>query len=111
MVAQVPVGLAPERSEVPVGSALSELIDDEVFQHQAMALGKVRPTGLRDPFCIAEDNGLMSVIRWDEPTWTAARFNTVNHLLWTLGMLDGPDGSSRLTELGRETLAKARANA
>lgn len=100
-----------ERSSVPVGNVLGELIDAMVYQHQAVALGKVSPTGARDPFCIAEDNGLMRIVRSDDPSWTGARFSTVNHLLWTLGLLDDPDGSSRLTTLGHEMLSKARSDA
>jgi hypothetical protein len=43
----------------------------------------------------------------DYPFWTTARFEVVNHLLWTLGLLESPDGRARPTELGDRVLTEA----
>ena len=56
-------------------------------------------------------DGLLRLLRTDEPFWTTARFEVVNHLLWTLGLLATPDGRARPTELGTQILAEAFARA
>jgi hypothetical protein len=94
------------RRDQGIADTLGDLIHALVFQHKRVALGKVSPSGKRDPFCVAEDDGLLSLIRSDDPIWSDGRFTTVNHLLWTLGLLDGPDGASRPTALGAETLKR-----
>ena len=99
------------RENEPVGSVLGELLDEIHHQHVRISLGKVNPLGDRDPFCFAEDDGLLRLLRNDEPFWTTARFEVVNHLLWTLGLLETPDGRARPTELGTKTLAEAQGSA
>jgi hypothetical protein len=94
-----------------VASVLADLLDEIHHQHVRISLGKVNPLGQRDPFCFAEDDGLLRLLRTDEPFWTTARFDVVNHLLWTLGLLEAPDGRARPTELGRQTLAETQAHA
>lgn len=92
------------RADDRLDSFLSQLLDALLNQHRRVALTKVRFLDNRDPFCVAEDNGLLSVIRPDEPFWTGARFGVMNHLLWTLGLLTSPDHDPRLTPLGQKTL-------
>jgi hypothetical protein len=94
-----------------VASVLAELLDEIHHQHVRVSLGKVSPLGQRDPFCFAEDDGLLRLLRTDAPFWTTARFEVVNHLLWTLGLLEAPDGRARPTDLGTEILAGADARA
>jgi hypothetical protein len=84
--------------------AFSDLVDELRVQHLAVATAKLSDTDKRDPFCIAEDNGLVRVIRPDEPFWTGARFGVVLTLLWSLGLLEGPAGDYRPTALGTELL-------
>ena len=94
-----------------VASVLAELLDEIHHQHVRVSLGKVSPLGQRDPFCFSEDDGLLRLLRTDAPFWTTARFEVVNHLLWTLGLLEAPDGRARPTDLGAEILAGAHARA
>lgn len=94
------------RSHLPAVSVVAELVNMLVFRHQRVAVGKITPTDHRDPFCTAEDDdGRLQLIRGDEPFWTGARFDTLNHLLWTAGALDSPGDDARPTELGLELLA------
>ena len=90
---------------------LAELLDELHYQHIRVALGKVSPTDSRDPFCFSDDDGLLRLIRADEPFWSGARYEVVNHLLWTLGLCDAPSGEIRLTELGAQTLREANRDA
>jgi hypothetical protein len=99
------------RERQPVAAVLSDLLDELHHQHVRVSLTKVNPLGERDPFCFAEDDGLLRLLRTDEPFWTTARFEVVNHLLWTLGLLEAPDGQARPTELGELVLAEAYARA
>jgi hypothetical protein len=99
------------RERQPLVNVLSDLLDELHHQHVRVSLTKVNPLGERDPFCFAEDNGQLRLLRTDEPFWTTARFEVVNHLLWTLGLLDAPDGQARPTELGDRILAEAYARA
>lgn len=99
------------REHKPIALILSDLLDEIHHQHVRVSLGKVKPLGERDPFCFAEDDGLLRLLRMDEPFWTSARFEVVNHLLWTLGLLESPLGSSRPTDLGRSLLAHLHARA
>jgi hypothetical protein len=94
-----------------VAFVLGDLLDEIHHQHVRISLGKVNPLGQRDPFCFAEDDGLLRLLRTDEPFWTTARFDVVNHLLWTLGLLEAPDGRARPTELGRQILEETQAHA
>jgi hypothetical protein len=94
-----------------VSSVLGELLDELHHQHVRISLGKVSPLGQRDPFCFAEDDGLLRLLRLDEPFWTTARFDVVNHLLWTLGLLEAPEGSARPTDLGRRVLSEVYTDA
>jgi hypothetical protein len=99
------------REEQPVAAVLADLLDEIHHQHVRVSLTKVNPLGERDPFCFAEDDGQLRLLRMDEPFWTGARFEVVNHLLWTLGLLDAPDGQARPTELGLQVLRGAYARA
>jgi len=99
------------REDREVASVLADLLDEIHHQHVRVSLGKVNPLGQRDPFCFAEDEALLRLLRTDEPFWTTARFEVVNHLLWTLGLLETPDGRARPTELGKRVLAEANARA
>jgi hypothetical protein len=92
------------RDEESVSSVLGELVDELRAQHLAIATSKLSDSDHRDPFCIAEDNGLVRLIRPDVPSWTAARFGVVLTLLWSLGMLERPAGDYRPTPLGIELL-------
>lgn len=95
------------RVNQPASEVLMELLDELHAQHSRVALRKVSGTDFRDPFCFSEDEGLLRLIRMDEPFWTDGRFPLVNHLLWTLDLIESPDGDARLTALGRQTLEKA----
>lgn len=96
--------------------AFGDLIDELHHQHVRVALSKVRIPSARnlrankgrwrDPFCFAEDNEVLRPLRRDVPFWTGARFQVVNQLVWTLGLIDVPRGESSLTELGREYLQR-----
>ena len=94
-----------------VAVVLADLLDEIHHQHVRVSLGKVSPLGQRDPFCFAEDDGLLRLLRTDAPFWTTARFEVVNHLLWTLGLLAAPDGRASPTELGTQIIAEAYARA
>jgi len=87
------------------------LFDELHYLHIRVALPKLSATDHRDPFCFAEDDGVLRLLRTDEPFWTAARFRVVNHLLWTLGLLTAPEHDPRLTELGEQVLTKAHRSA
>ena len=90
----------------------AELIQLLFYRHLRVATGKLTATDHRDPFCVAaQEDGTYRVIRRDEPFWTGARFDTMNHLLWTAGALDQPDGNTRPTELGRTLLSEVQADA
>lgn len=95
------------RINQPVTVMLMELLDEVHAQHSRVALRKVSSTDFRDPFCFSEDEGMLRLIRMDEPFWTNGRFPLVNHLLWTLDLIESPDGDARLTALGRQTLEEA----
>jgi hypothetical protein len=99
------------REDHAVASVLGDLLDEIHHQHVRISLGKVSPLGQRDPFCFADDEGLLRLLRTDAPFWTTARFEVVNHLLWTLGLLEAPDGHARPTDLGTHILAEAHARA
>jgi hypothetical protein len=90
---------------------LADLLDEIHHQHVRVSLTKVNALGERDPFCFAEDDGQLRLLRMDEPFWTTARFEVVNHLLWTLGLLEAPNGQARPTNLGRQVLEEAHARA
>jgi hypothetical protein len=93
-----------------------ELLDELHHQHVRVALSKVRiptgqnlrlsPGGWRDPFCFAEDDSVLRPLRSDVPFWTGARFHVLNHLLWSLGLLDATKGDISPTQLGREYLRR-----
>ncbi len=53
-----------------IKGVLGDLVDGLILQHRRIALGKVGVFDTRDPFCIAEDNGLLSFVRTDQPFWT-----------------------------------------
>jgi hypothetical protein len=103
------------RSADPLDQVVAELVDALHHQHVRIALLKVRvPTARnlashrhpwRDPFCFADDDGVLRPLRLDEPFWTGARYDVVNHLLWTLGLLTDPDGTA-LTALGTTYLER-----
>ena len=99
------------RSKLTVAEALADLLDDLFLLHMSVGTRKLSPTDQRDPFCLAEDDGVLRLLRADEPFWTGARFDVVNHLLWTLGLLDTPHGEARPTELGLETLTEMTSDA
>ena len=90
--------------DASVAQVLGDLIDELRAQHLAVATAKLSDTDRRDPFCIAEDNGLVRVIRPDEPFWTGARFGVVLTLLWSLGLIEGPVGDYRPTAMGTKLL-------
>jgi hypothetical protein len=94
-----------------VGAVLADLLDEINHQHVRVSLTKVNPLGERDPFCFADDDGQLRLLRMDEPFWTTARFEVANHLLWTLGLLESPDGRARPTELGEQVLDEVYASA
>jgi hypothetical protein len=94
------------RQDDTVDAALADLVDDLYLLHMGVGTRKLSPTDHRDPFCVAEDDGVLRLLRSDEPFWTGARFDVVNHLLWTLGLLESPEGDARPTELGISTLAE-----
>ena len=96
------------RNGVSAVDAFGDLVDALYFQHRRIALSKVSPTDHRDPFCVAEDNGVLTHLRPDEPFWTGARYGVVNHLLWTLGAIEDPSGDAALTSLGVELLERCR---
>ena len=95
------------REDSNVERVLRELLDELRLQHLRIATPKLSPTDSRDPFCIAEDNGVMRWVRGDDPFWTGARFNVLNSILWSLDLLDTPTGDARLTELGTRILREA----
>ncbi len=100
-----------ERSSSSVESVVAELAGALFHRHLQVATAKLSVTDHRDPFCVAEEEDAgYRVIRDDEPFWTGARFATLNHLLWTVGALDDPDGDGRPTELGHSLLAEVAAD-
>jgi hypothetical protein len=92
------------RRDLAVSQLVAELIDNLVYRHLRVATQKLSVTDHRDPFCIADDDGIWRVIRSDDPFWTGARFNTMNNLLWTAGALTSPAHDARPTELGLSLL-------
>ena len=92
------------RRDSTVAETLADLLDELVMLHMRVGTRKLSPTDHRDPFCIAEDDGILRLLRGDEPFWTGARYDVVNHLLWTLGLLETPHGDARPTNLGLSTL-------
>lgn len=102
------------RAELSVQGVAAALLDALHHQHVRVALSKVRipsaenlrrVTGnWRDPFNFAEDDGVLRPLRRDEPMWTGARYRVCNQLLWSLGLLSGPDPPIELTPLGRSLL-------
>jgi hypothetical protein len=109
-------GWLAAREQLPVATVAAELLDALHHQHVRVALAKVRaPTAenltrvagnWRDPFNFSEDDGVLRVLRRDEPFWSGARYHVGNHLLWTLGLLSSPDDAIRPTELGHRFLAE-----
>jgi hypothetical protein len=99
-----------QRRDLTAAEALAELLDDLMHRHVRVALSKMRAGDPRDPFCIAEDDGMLRRIRADEPFWTGARYGVSTHLLWTLGLLDAPTGEPRLTPLGSQVLTSLEAD-
>lgn len=104
------------RDSTATNRVVGELLDELHHQHVRVALSKVRlpsgqnlrlnPGGWRDPFCFAEDDAVLRPLRDDAPFWTGARFHVLNHLLWSLGLLDAPGGDIALTDLGRDYLER-----
>jgi hypothetical protein len=104
------------RQHQSVAEVAGQLLDALHHQHVRVALTKVRVPSAqnlrrekdpwRDPFCFAEDDGELRPLRGDEPFWSGARYEVVNHLLWTLGLLTSPGSSTRPTDAGRELLAR-----
>ena len=93
------------RAQMPSSEVVTELIAKLFHRHLRVATSKLTTTDHRDPFCVAEQpDGRYRLIRPDEPFWTGARFETLNHLLWTAGALSTPDGDGRPTQLGLELL-------
>jgi hypothetical protein len=98
------------RAELPVEAVVSDLLDALYHQHVQVALSKVRvPTAdnlrrvtsdWRDPFNLSEDDGVLRLLRPDEPFWSEARYAVGNHLLWTLGLLTSPEPPIEVTPLG-----------
>lgn len=100
-----------QREHMGVASVLRDLLDLLRLQHLQVATAKLSPTDSRDPFCIAEDNGVLRFVRGDEPFWTGARFGVLNTLLWSLGLLDAPSGEARPTELAARILREVNGGA
>jgi hypothetical protein len=108
-------GWLSARSADPLNEVVAALIDALHHQHVRIALLKVRVPSARnlaahagswrDPFCFADDDGVLRPLRLDEPFWTGARYVVVNHLLWTLGLLADPNGAA-LTARGRAYLER-----
>lgn len=102
------------RSELSVKAVASDLLDALHHQHVRVALSKVRIPNAenlrrvsgnwRDPFNFTEDDGVLRLLRTDEPFCTGARYGVGNHLLWTLGLLSSPYPPIELTPLGRSVL-------
>ena len=93
------------RADDPVEAVAAELTRELFYRHLRIAAAKITPTDYRNPYCVAETTeGSYEVIRGDQPFWTGARFATLNHLLWTIGALDEPDGNGRPTALGLSLL-------
>lgn len=102
------------RAELPVEAVASDLLDALHHQHVRVALSKVRaPTAenlrrvtsaWRDPFNFTEDDGILRLLRPDEPSWSGARYEVGNHFLWTLGLLTSPEPPIEVTPLGRDVL-------
>jgi hypothetical protein len=99
-----------QRHSLSAEAALGELIDDLLHRHVRVALSKMSAGDPRDPFCVAEDDGVLRRLRPDEPFWTGARYGVVTHLLWTLGLLDVPVGDPRPTPLGASMLSSVEAD-
>lgn len=99
------------RERQSLAATLADLIDELRLQHLRIATPKLSPTDQRDPFCFAEDNGVMRFIRGDDPFWTGARFRVLNTMLWSLGLIDAPTGDARVTPLGTNVLNKVTAGA
>lgn len=99
------------REQQTLAETQCDLIDELRIQHLRIATPKLSPTDQRDPFCFAEDNGVMRFIRGDDPFWTSGRFGVLNTLLCSLGLLEAPTGEARLTPLGAQVLAKVTAGA
>lgn len=93
-------------ADTSLAQVLGDLIDELREQHLAVATAKLSDTDRRDPFCIAEDNGLVRLIRPDDPFWTGARFGVVQTLLWSLDLIGGPTGDYRPTAAGTELLRR-----
>jgi hypothetical protein len=79
-----------------------DLLDALHDLHVRVAVEKMSLTDSRDPFCVSEDDGVLTLVRPDDPFWTGARFWVANHLLWTLDLLDDRSGDARLTARGRQ---------
>jgi hypothetical protein len=102
------------RAELPVEAVASDLLDALHHQHVRVALTKVRvPTAenlqrvtgnWRDPFNFTEDDGILRLLRPDEPFWSGARYAVGNHFLWTLGLLTSPESPIEVTPLGRSVI-------
>jgi hypothetical protein len=102
------------RAEFSVAAVASDLLDALHHQHVRVALTKVRvPTAdnlqrvtgnWRDPFNFTEDDGILRLLRPDEPFWSGARYAVGNHFLWTLGLLTSPEPPIEVTPHGREIL-------
>jgi len=94
------------RADQSTLKTFSDLLDELRAQHLRIATPKLSPTDQRDPFCFAEDNGILRYIRGDDPFWTGARFGVLNTMLWSLGLLESPTGEARPTALGLQILAR-----
>ena len=102
------------RAELPVEAVVSDLLEALHHEHVRVALSKVRvPTAenlrrvsspWRDPFNFTEDNGILRLLRPDEPFWSGARYAVGNHFLWTLGLLTSPEAPIEVTPLGRDVI-------
>jgi hypothetical protein len=109
------------RRDLRFGEVAADLLEALHHQHVRVALTKIAtPTAqnlrrsgdrLRDPFNFAEEEGVLRPLRGDEPSWSGARYTVGNHLLWSLGLLSSPAPPTRLTDLGRHTLARCAGDA
>jgi hypothetical protein len=99
------------RRQQSVKAVLADLEHELYHQHMRVATNKLSPTDHRDPFCISEEDGVLRLLRDDEPFWTGARYEVLNHWLWTLDLLDSPLEGCRPTELGGQILDQIRNDA
>lgn len=102
------------RADMSVEAVASDLLGALHHQHVRVALTKVRvptaenlrrvPNNWRDPFNFTEDDGILRLLRPDEPFWSGARYAVGNHFLWSLGLLTSPEPPIEVTQLGRSVI-------